>query len=167
MRRADSSGTSRSWVRTTGALAGVLALIMLLAWGYRQVSSSGGKLRGMLRGPQTTLMEVVGRTPLSPRQSLYLVRIGPRLVLLGAAQDAVRALDVIDDPDLVARLLGQAASQRGDSSTAAFRQTLEEQAQGYDEQDDMDETVLPDGGRISSVKEQLAGALKRLRSAAG
>jgi flagellar biogenesis protein FliO len=159
--------SSNSWVRTTTALAAVVGLIVLLAWGYRVVMANGDRLRGALTGRQGGLMEVVGRTTLAPRQSLCLVRIGPRLVLVGLTHDAVRAIDVIDDPELTARLLGEAARNRPDSHTAEFDRCLEREARSYsDAVDDVDETITPDESRVQEIKEKLAGTIRRLQASA-
>lgn len=162
------SSAGGSWLRTTAALAGVVGLIVLLAWGYRAMHGEGRLLRGALRGRHAGLIEVVSRTALAPRHALCLVRVGPRLVLLGVSPDAVRRLDVIDDAALAARLLGAAAQQRPDSHTAEFARCLEREARGYPpEADGADETVTPEAGRVLDVKEELAGTLARLRAAAG
>ncbi len=154
-----------SWVRTTAALGGVVALIALLTWGYR--AAAAGRLGLSPHGRNPALIEVVGRTALSPRQSLCLVRIGPRLVLLGVTSDAVRSLDVIDDADLAARLLGQAALRRPDSSSAEFAKCLEREGRSYGAADESpDEILTPEAERIISTKEKLAGTIKRLRATA-
>jgi len=163
------SGTQQagSWLRTTGALAGVVALIVLLGWGYRTVTGQGGGLRNPLRPSHAGLIEVVSRATLAPRQSVCLVRVGPRLVLVGMSQDSVRALDVIEDADLTARLLGAATRHRPDSSTSAFNRCLDEQARGYDgAEDEGAEDFTPDAGRIQELKTKLAGTIARLRGTA-
>jgi flagellar biogenesis protein FliO len=159
--------SSGAWGRTTAALGGVVALIALLAWGYRAMAAGGGALRWAGRGRHPGLIEVVGRTALSPRQTLCLVRIGPRLVLLGVTPAAVRTLDVIQDADLTAQLLGEAARRRSDSSTAEFARCLEREAQTYvPPHAELDETLTPDAERIVDVKRRLTGTIARLRAKA-
>lgn len=174
-RRADG-GTARllagsgeragqSWTRTLGALAGVVGLIVFLAWGYRAIAAGKLPLAGKARRPG--LIEIVGRTPLSARQSLCLVRIGPRLVLVGQSHDNLRALDVIEDADLVARLAGEAARKRAGSSHAEFHECLEREAREYGQPlDDLDETVTPDAQRIDSVQQGLTRTIRRIQQAA-
>ncbi len=127
--RSPQSGTT--WMRTIGAMAGVVGLIVFLAWGYRAVAAGNLGLVGRARRPG--VIEIVSRTALSPRQSLYLVRVGPRMVLVGQSQEGLRALDVIDDADLTAQLAGQAVSRQAGGSVAAFRECLESEAEEYDE----------------------------------
>lgn len=160
----DGGRVGTSWFRTTASLTGVLALIVLLTWGYRVVMTSSGRLRAPgARGG--CLIEVVGRTTLAPRQALCLVRVGPRLVLLGTTHETVRALDVIDDPQLAARLLGEAARGRCDSHTAEFNRCLEQEASAYVQKgEDIDEAVTPDEPRIREIREKLADAIGRLRA---
>ena len=158
------NGNSAAWLRTTMALGGVVGLIMLLAWGYRRVAGNGA-LGLALRARPTAMIEIVGRTALSPRQSVCLLRVGPRLVLVGCTPDSVRALDVVDDADLTARIVGQATQHRPDSHTAEFANCLEREAKGF-EQDMADtyETVAPDEGRLAAIKNRLSGTIQRLRA---
>ena len=159
------SNPSAGWVRTTLALGGVVGLILLLAWGYRRMAT-GTSLGRALRPRGTPLIEVVSRAALGPRQSVCLVRVGPRLVLLGCTPDAVRALDVIHDADLAARLLGQATAQRPDSHTAEFARCLEREAGTYPRATDDrgDEQLTPDEPRLDAVRQKLSDTLQRLRT---
>ncbi len=163
-RSSDGGRTSAAWFRTTLALGGVVGLILLLGWGYRRVAG-GGSLGAVLRGRQPGLIEIISRTSISPRHSLCLVRVGPRMILLGCTQDAVRPLDVIQDADLVARLAGEAVRQRPDSHTAAFSQVLETEARSYHDEDD-DEAVTPDDARLGDVRDKVSQTIQRLRQAA-
>ncbi len=156
-RQASSSG---SWWRTAAALAGVVGLIVFLAWGYRTATSGGLQLWGRQRQPG--LIEVLSRVTLGPRQSVCLLRIGPRMVLVGQSGDGLRTLDVIDDADLTARLAGQALTRRSDSSTAEFRQVLKGQARQYRKT-----TTAPpaDEPQLDRVRQNVLEAIERLRRA--
>lgn len=154
----------QSLVRTLGALAGVVGLIVLLAWGYRSVAGGRLSLLNKLRRPG--LIEVVSRTPLSARQALCLVRIGPRLVLIGQSPDNLRALDVIDDADLAAKLVGEATRARTGSSQAEFNDCLEREARGYQVAErELDERISPEGMKIADVHQGLKDTLRRIRRA--
>ena len=161
---AKSEPGQRPWLRTMGALAGVVGLIVLLAWGYRTMARGNLPLLGKARRPG--LIEVISRTPLSARQSLCLVRIGPRLVLVGQSPDALRTLDVIADADLAARLVGQAAQRLPGSSQAEFHTCLEHEAAAYHQPDDaIDETITPDHQRIANVQQGVTNTIRRIRQA--
>lgn len=161
------------WIRTTGALAGVVALILLLGWGYRRVAAEGG-WRGLAARPRPTpLIEVVGRAVLAPRQSVCLVRVGPRLVLVGCTPATMRALDVITDAELTARLLGIARQARPDSRTAEFERCLEHEAAAYGAEPEApaDAAVtasIPAGPgserQVAAVRARLGATLERLRA---
>lgn len=156
----SSSSTSTGWLRTTASLAGVVGLILLLAWGYRAAQGATRRMPG-LRGRGNGMLELAARLPLGPRQSLCLVRVGPRLVLVGLSGERICALDVIDDGDVAARLAGQAQQRRPDSQTAAFQRVLEESAA-----DAPESPVAPaaDESRLEQTRARLAGALARLRA---
>lgn len=155
---------STSWVRSTASLAGVVALIVLLAWGYRTFAG-GGRLALAGRARRPGLIEVISRTSLSARQSLCLVRVGPRLVLVGVSGDRLSALDVIDDADLTARLAGEQLS-RNQSVGGAFGKLLQTERGSYEPEAGLDETaVAPDAGRLSDVRDQLTRTIQRIRRA--
>ena len=60
----------------------------------------------------TGALEVLSRTSLSSKQSLVLVRMGRRLLLLGVTGDEMITLCVVEDPDQVATMVGEVASGR-------------------------------------------------------
>jgi len=160
--KAEQGG--RPLARTLVALAGVVGLIILLAWGYR--AAAGGRLSLLTKLRRPGLIEVVSKTSLSARQSLCLVRIGPRLVLIGQSPDHLRALDVIDDADLAAKLLGMAARERAGSSQAEFRDCLEREGKGYQIEDpELDERISPEALRIAGVRRGLRDTIQRIRGA--
>jgi flagellar biogenesis protein FliO len=165
-RPAAPQGLQSSWVRTAGSLALVVGLIVLLAWGYRTVAgATPWNLAARPRKPG--LIEVVSRTALTPRHALYLVRVGPRLALLGVSGDQMRALDVVADADVAAVILGQAAGQRGDSSRAAFEQTIRDAAEELVDAGDADGAdSLPSARSIRSADDAVRRAMERLKAAA-
>jgi hypothetical protein len=90
------------------------------------------------------------------------------VVLVGMSNDALVALDVVDDADAVARLAGQVAGQRAESHTREFSRCLEREARGYDGRDEgLNETMTPEDTRLFDVKQQLAGTIRRVRAAFG
>lgn len=159
---ARSGAPTRSWARTIGALAGVVGLIVLLAWGYRTVASGGLSLANRSRRPG--MIEVLSRTMLSPRQSLCLVRVGPRVVLVGQTQERLCALDVIEDAGLAASLSGQAQAGRPDSSSAEFRKALESEAGGYRDKDgERSEKPASKSPPLDHVRREVLDAIERIR----
>ncbi|MBU0639919.1 MAG: flagellar biosynthetic protein FliO [Planctomycetes bacterium] len=168
LRAESQERVGRSWWRTVVSLAGVVALILLLAWGYRQMAGAGGRLSLAGRARHAGVIEVVGRASLSARQSVCLLRVGPRLVLVGMSAERVEALDVIDDADFAARLGGEAARRRSDSASAEFNHCLGREAQSYEPEElGLDETLLPSESRLVDVKQKLIGTMQRVRAAMG
>lgn len=159
---ARSSSPDRSWTRTVGALAAVVGLIALLAWGYRAATLGGVRIGGKPRRPG--LIEVLSRTSLSPRQSLCLVRVGPRVILVGQSHDNLSTLDVIDDAGVAAGLAGEAMRDRPDSNVAEFQRCLDREAGNYIDQTDVaDERVTPESRRVESVRAGVLEAIDRIR----
>lgn len=152
--------TQSGW-RSVAALAAVIALILLLAWGYR--TAIGQSAISLMRGaPQSGVLQIISRTSLAPRQSICLVRAGSRIVLVGLSADRMTTLDVISDPDAVAALSGQAAAARRDSRSSEFRKTLNsEQAAAEVAANERGETG--DDQTVVRLRDQLAGTLQRLR----
>lgn len=149
---AGSTTTTNSAFRTWGALLGVLALICLLAWGYRALMNGSGATPGRPRHPG--LIEVVSRVTLSPRHSLCLVRVGPRLILLGLGAEGVTTLDASQDAELAARMA--ASSQPPDAG--AFDEQMSRASAEY---------AAAPAEVLRSAGQRLAGALRRMRGVRG
>lgn len=150
---ATPSDTGGGWLRSVGSLGAVVGVILFLAWGYK-ATTSGAAMRLKARRPG--LIQIVSRTSLSNRQSFCLVRVGPRMVLVGVSGDALRTLDVIDDADLVSRLAGEAESAK---TSPEFKAALERDLSRY-ETDDAPPPAAPSNtrARIAQALETLARA---------
>ncbi len=144
-RSAASSRTS-TW-RNLIPLLLVLGLIVLIATVIRRFTP----VRRMLTG--AGVVDIVARTPVSAKQSLVLVKMGRRLVLVGVCPDRLSALAEVDDPDEVAGMLGQAASSEGGSIRAQFAEAFGEQVSAYAEPS-ADEAVRS-GGHVRSLLEKV------------
>lgn len=161
---AAASGGSGAWLRTSASLAGVVALIILLAWGYRLIAGASGRFALAGRPRQPGLIEVLSRTNLAPRQTLYLVRIGPQLVLIGATHGALYSLSSIQDADFAARLAGRPAPGKPGRPDRDFERLLETEAAAYDPGA---QTPAPEhigGARVAAIKERLAHTVGNLRA---
>ncbi|MDX2199437.1 MAG: flagellar biosynthetic protein FliO [Phycisphaerae bacterium] len=167
-----SIGTKLPWTRSAAALVGVLALIALLAWGYRSFTS--GTLARLPRRRRTATIEVLSRAALSPRHSVCLLRIGDRAVLVGLSPQSVATLDVVSEPLAVARLAGQSLSES--SNTAGdFTESLAVEKAAHA----AIETVVsraqssatgpqPESPQaIDRIRERLSDTLARLRTNGG
>lgn len=135
-RKAEGSPISRQEAGTSFwpgwevlPLAVVVGLILGVAWVIKRFMPGSRMLTG------AGVMEIVARLPLSGKQSLLLVKVGRRLILLGVSAERITALDVLDDPEQTALLLGEAASRRPDSISQAFADAFGRETHQYMEHD--------------------------------
>jgi flagellar biogenesis protein FliO len=150
--------------RVLGALAIVIGLIFVLRWIGRSIFPAvSGK--GASRA-----IEVLSRSPLSPKQQVVLLRVGRRLVVVGDTGGQMNALCEISDPDEVAALVGQI---RDEKSTAmmggAFGTMFRRSRKGFEDADvstepatsDLqdDEEIAP----VTSARQELSGLRERVR----
>ncbi|QDS95853.1 Flagellar biosynthesis protein, FliO [Roseimaritima multifibrata] len=99
------------------SLAIVLGLFAALVWVWRR---GGGSTLG---GLSKEAFQVIGRSPLAPRQNMVLVRCGRRVLVLAVSGTSTSTLAEITDPDEVAELL---ALTGGGVGHHQFQQTLAE-----------------------------------------
>jgi Flagellar biosynthesis protein, FliO len=89
-----SGGSGGGWLGAAG-----LALALALCGGI------GLALRRVPRRADSSLLQVVGRVSLSPRHSVVLLRIGDRVLIVGAGTQGPPALlGELSDPDVLRRL---------------------------------------------------------------
>jgi len=100
--------------RVVGALAVVIGLIFLLRWGGKKLFQSPGNMGS------TRAVQVLARSPLSPRQQILLLRIGRRVIVVGDSGSQMNPLSEISDPDEVASLIGQLRDEKTESASRAF-----------------------------------------------
>jgi hypothetical protein len=95
--QAEATPTGGWWLGTAGialalAVCGGISVAARRGWRLPQVKSSG-------------VLRVVGRTSLSPRHFVYLLRAGDRVLILGTGpQGAPSLLGELTDPDELERL---------------------------------------------------------------
>ncbi len=106
--RGDGSAAG-DWLQTAGALALVIALILALRLVLRKVAVKNAPAAG--RGGA---VEIIARTGISPRQHLLLVRLGTRLVLVGATPGSLNTLAEVADTEEAASLI-EAAGRNADA----------------------------------------------------
>ena len=102
-----------SLARTISALAVVLLLMGLVAWGARRVLGSRGTLSGA-----TPLVQVLANTYLAPRKSIALVSIAGEYLIVGMTATDLVPLGRIDDQQKVQTFLADSA-RSGNASLLA------------------------------------------------
>ena len=96
-------------------------------------------------------MEVVARTTVSPKQTLVLVKLGRRLVLVGVSPDRMDTMATVDDPDQVALLMGEIESQRPESAAQAFVSSFGEQRRAYADPSMTEDPEAAVGGQVRGL----------------
>ncbi len=66
------------------------------------------------------VVEVLGQTPLAPRQTLQVIRFGNKILLVAMSPDGCDTLTEITDPLEVDRLAGMCQQAQAGSSTKTF-----------------------------------------------
>ena len=103
---ASDNDVFQGLLQTLGALAIVVVLIFLARLLLRRASGQAGPSGG--GGP----VEILTRRQAGPKQQLMLVRLGERLILVGAGPGGFAALSEVTDAREVERLMQSAAEDR-------------------------------------------------------
>ncbi len=111
-------GTVQMLVSVGSSFLLVIGLFLGLAWCYRKTMNTS------IGGVPKSVVSVLGRTQLAPRQQLMLVRFGSKLVLVSVIQGEARTISEITDPLEVDQLAGLCESYQPHSVTQSFRQIL-------------------------------------------
>jgi flagellar biogenesis protein FliO len=75
------------------------------------------------------VVEILGRTPIAPRQNLVVVRFGSKLILVSQQPGETRTLSEIQDANEAGRLTGLCESSRPESISSSFREVLQQVVQ--------------------------------------
>jgi flagellar biosynthetic protein FliO len=138
------------------ALAAVLSLILLATYVARRYVPA-------VRTLGSGAIQVIQRAPLSSKQSVALVQVGQRMVLIGITSDHISSLSVIDDPEECARLRGRAGRTAG-KANRDFDTLLSKENGRYE--DPPVEAAIGGADRPRQLREtrgQLEGMLRKLR----
>lgn len=127
-----TSAMSASPWRTVGALALVVVMIVAAGWGLRVLARRhGGLVAGLSAGGRAPagLLEVLGRYPVGRGQTLVLLKLDRRVLLLSQSagirgSSGFRTLCEVTDPDEVASILVKSRDAEGESLAARFRTLL-------------------------------------------
>ena len=106
------------------SLAVVLSFFLLVAWLVKKSQpNSFVKLPG-------DVVQVMGRTPMAPRQQMYVVRFGSKLLLISHQPGQTQTLSELTDPDEVQRLAGLCEANLPGSISNSFRDVLKQVTSG-------------------------------------
>lgn len=164
----SGQGGQRPWYRNgLFALGAVLTLIFVVVAVIKRYVPA---VRAMSGGA----LKVISRVHLSPKQSVALVQVGPRLILIGVTQDRLTPLGEISDPQEVFDLRSRAGVGVESIARSRFEEALESEAAQYEAARHEEEEALPepeasdgpaDGThRVQETLGQLRTLVTRLRS---
>ena len=106
------------------SLAVVLSFFLLVAWLVKKSQPNAFlKLPG-------DVVQVMGRTPMAPRQQMYVVRFGSKLLLISHQPGQTQTLSELTDPDEVQRLAGLCEANLPGSISNSFRDVLKQVTSG-------------------------------------
>lgn len=119
---------NNAWIlQTGGALAVVLGLIFALRFAVTRAARSSGSLSALLgpggRAPSGVL-EVLGRYPVGRGQTLVLLKLDRRVLLVSQTSQGFSTLTQLTDPDEVASVLVKTRDEEGESLAARFKSML-------------------------------------------
>jgi flagellar protein FliO/FliZ len=106
------------------SLAIVLSFFFLVAWFVKKSQPSS-----MLKLPNS-VVQVMGRTPMAPRQQMYVVRFGSKLLLVSHQPGQTQTLCEITDADEVQRIAGLCEANQPGSISNSFRDVLRQVTAG-------------------------------------
>jgi flagellar biogenesis protein FliO len=101
----------------------VLGLFLMLVWCSRRFAPAGTALL-----PKEAL-ELLGRAALVGKHQAQLVRVGNKLLVVALSPAGATTLTEITEPAEIERLTAICRGGKPGSSTAAFRQVLDQMAQ--------------------------------------
>lgn len=141
-------------IKSLGALAVVLVLMVGAVLLLRRFIPS-------LRIADHAALRIVARAGLTSKQSLALVRVGRRYVLIGIGGDGLRCLCEIDDPEETAQLSAHFGIAR--PSPESFDQLLAREL-GDQSADRPPDNRIRSGGMENDTAQGLSGLRSRLRA---
>ncbi len=127
---AGPGGVTRSGMPTAArmilSLLAVLAMILAGTLLLRRFSRMGRRIQAR------SGFEILSRTPINSRQSLVLVKLGARILVLGVSPNHIASLDTIDEPEELSTLLGLLESQNAGSISRGFETVFHRQSKRFD-----------------------------------
>ena len=130
---------SPSFWRPFLSLLAVLALIVLCAWLFRRF------FPGSQHGRTNSAIEIIARSAISPKQSVCLIRLGRRLLLVGLSPNHMANLSVVNDPEEIALIMGEMEKQMPNSISKTFDKLFHRETQQYNDLPGRTEQSLRDG----------------------
>jgi flagellar biogenesis protein FliO len=153
------------WQRLVMAMGIVIGLILVLKY------VAGRMFPGMAASKGTRVVRVLTRSPIAPKQSVMLLQVGRRVIVVGDSAGQLAPLAQIDDADEVASLLGQVETMEVPTTVrkpfaALFgRAQREFEPVAADLPVEMDETEpVQTAEGIETAQTEISGLIDRMRT---
>jgi flagellar biogenesis protein FliO len=115
----DESGDNALKPRSSWTVWAMLVVIVGAAAGLSLWTRRGG-VGGHWKLP-STVFQVLGKSPVGPNQSVTLLRLGERVLLVSSSGPAIQTLAVVTDPVEVATITSECLSKRSAQLTELTR----------------------------------------------
>ncbi|MCH7814685.1 MAG: flagellar biosynthetic protein FliO [Planctomycetes bacterium] len=146
--------------------SGLMSLVVVLGL-IGAVAVVVRRLVPSVRNMSSGAIEIIGRHTLAPKQSIALVRVGRRLLLVGITAEQINRLCEIDDAAEVSDLLGRIPGRERSDGTEDFEHLLDGSAADLrDSLEGLDRPIEPACGgsqHLHRAKGRLQGLLSRLK----
>lgn len=139
--------------KVLGALAVVIGLLFMLRAAFRR---AGGMMAMGSAGRPSGVLEILARYPVGRGQSLMLLKMARRIVLVHHHGTAMTALSEVSDPDEVAALLARMESGANARHAGRFRKTFSQFMVDQEHAAPLDGSATP---TIVDGTKQVRGAL--------
>ncbi len=152
----QSAGAGVRWYRNGFvALGAVLLVIAIVAWGVKRFGP-----RAQLGG---AAIRILSRSHLSPKQSLALIRVSDRVMLVGITPDRISHLTTFDDP--VGVYVMTADTNANAVPREPFGGLLDSASMLFKVDDDVEEQVSSaDLGTVHRTRRNLKNLLGRVKT---
>lgn len=159
-----SSGAISGW-RSMLSLMVVLGLIVGISYIFKRFMPS------VNRFSKDSGLEVLARCGVGPKQSLCLVKMGPRLVLIGLSPNHMAALDVVNNDEDVAMILGRVETASPDSISNSFGKHFRQESGQFSEKpseqsDSYEKDDLAEVRQIHLARRELSSLLDKVKGLA-
>jgi len=131
-----------------------LGIVLLVIWGISVLFKRFVSVRGL--ATTTESLKILYTMSLSPTRTLYLVRLGDRILLIGAGDGGMRTLSEISNPDEVAAIIRE-IEYKGNFDLNPFRDRLQSII-GEDEKSDLNKDDFKERQR------KLKGSMEKLKN---
>jgi flagellar biogenesis protein FliO len=164
----DQTASGLDLPRIGLSLAIVISLIAVLVWIYRRFFG------GAVAQRNSGVMSVLTRLTVTPKQHLVLLQVGRRLVVACDNGVQMSPLTEITDPDEVASMIGQLASEKNLSAVkaigsfgSAFGRARSDFDEPVSEMSSEPEDVPEEDSQITEARGEITGLMDKIRLLSG